>query len=53
MTNEKTRRRKSALERLQTQLGKGTKTQKKSTKTIPLSEGDVKRIEKEIALLSK
>ena len=53
MTREKTKRRKSALERLQIQLVKGVKTQKKTTKTTPLSESDIKRIEKEITILSK
>jgi len=53
MTREKTKRRKSALERLQIQLVKGVKTQKKSKKTTPLTEGDIKRINKEIEILSK
>lgn len=46
-------RRKRALDRLETQLKSGTKTQKKSTKTTPLTDGDKKRIEKEIAILAK
>lgn len=46
-------RKKRALDRLETQLTSGTKTQKKSVKKVPLTDGDKKRIEKEIVILSK
>ena len=42
-----------ALERLQKQLKSGNKTQYKTNKKVPLTETDIKRIEKEIAILSK
>jgi len=44
-------RRKGALKRLHTQLSAGTKTAKKSTEKIPLTDGDKKRIESEIETL--
>lgn len=48
-----TDRKKGALERLQKQLESGVKTAKKSTKTVPLTDSDKKRIEKEIVILTK
>ena len=49
----KARRRENALERLEQQLEDGVKTAKgSSTKKVPLTEGDIKRINKEIAKLS-
>jgi len=45
-------RRKSALERLKIQLKKGTKVEKSSNlNEVPLTEADIKRIEKEIKTL--
>lgn len=52
MGNKKDRQQR-ALERLQKQLKSGTKTQAKTNKKVPLSETDIKRIEKEIGILSK
>jgi hypothetical protein len=48
-----TDRKKRALDRLQKQLESGTKTEKKGTKKVSLSETDKKRIQKEIEILSK
>lgn len=49
-------RRSSALDLLQTQLKRGTKPEKIDGKTtsnmVPLTEGDVKRIKREIELLT-
>lgn len=44
-------RRKSALNRLQTQLEKGTKPNKKGKGPVPLTDKDKKRITKEIEIL--
>jgi len=44
-------RRANVVKRLEVQLNKGTKTAKKSTKQVPLSESDVKRINKELEIL--
>lgn len=45
-------RRKSALERLKIQLKKGTKVEKSSNlNEVPLTESDIKRMEKEIKIL--
>jgi hypothetical protein len=44
-------RRDGALDRLEFQLESGTKTEKKSGKTISLTEKDKKRISKEIGIL--
>ena len=44
-------RRTDALERLQDQLKEGKKTQKGGFNKIPLTDGDVKRIEREIKML--
>jgi hypothetical protein len=44
-------RRVGALDRLETQLESGTKTQKKTGKTVSLTEADKKRISKEIGIL--
>lgn len=46
-------RRKNALSRLESQLASGNKTAKKTNKKIPLTDGDKKRIEKEIEILKK
>lgn len=47
-------RRKNALSRLENQLTAGTKTQKKTTGSkIPLNENDMKRINREIEILTK
>lgn len=51
--NKSAARQKSALVRLQAQLESGNKTQKKSVKKVPLTDGDKKRIEKEIIILTK
>ena len=44
-------RREGALRRLETQLESGTKVQKKTGKTVSLTEKDKKRISKEIEIL--
>ncbi len=49
LSDRKTR----ALDRLKQQLEAGSKTEKKSTKKISLSDNDKKRIQKEIDILSK
>ena len=45
-------RRVGALERLKAQLESGTKTEKKTGKTVSLTDTDKKRIEKEIGSLT-
>jgi len=45
-------RRANAKIRLEKQLAAGTKTAKKSTNKVPLTEQDIKRINKDIAILS-
>lgn len=47
----KLERKKNALARLEAQLVSGVKTEKKSSKKIPLTDSDKKRIEKEIETL--
>lgn len=44
-------RRQGALQRLESQLESGTKVQKKTGKTVSLTESDKKRISKEIESL--
>lgn len=46
-------RRKNALARLEAQLISGVKTEKKSSKKVPLTDSDKKRIEKEISILKE
>lgn len=46
-------RREGALGRLETQLESGTKIQKGTGKTVTLTEGDKKRITKEIGILEE
>lgn len=50
---KRTERQLRALSRLETQLVSGTKIAKKTAKSLPLTEGDKKRIEKEIDILKK
>jgi len=57
MSNSKTEsRRRSAADRLNAQLATGTKPEKidgkTSTKQVPLSEGNIKRINAELVVLS-
>lgn len=47
----KKERQRGALERLRTQLESGVKTEKGGTAKVPLTEKNIKRIEKEIATL--
>jgi hypothetical protein len=49
----RTIRRRNVMERLQQQLNNGTKVAKKSTKIIPLTDNDVKRIKRELATLKE
>lgn len=51
MLPEARARRNSALIRLENQLKSGKKTEKKTGLQISLTQGDIKRIEKEIAVL--
>jgi len=51
MSNQKQQRRAGALIRLENQLKAGTKTEKKTNKQIPLTDSDIKRINKEIVIL--
>ena len=44
-------RRVGVLERLENQLESGTKTQKKTSKIVSLTESDKKRISKEVEVL--
>lgn len=44
-------RRKGALERLERQLKSGVKTEKKTNKSVPLTEADKVRINREIDIL--
>ena len=48
-----TNRRRKALKRLEYQLEEGSKTKSISSGSTPLTEGDVKRIEREIANLKR
>jgi len=52
-TKNKTFRQKGALERLEEQLRIGTKINKETKEHVPLSESDIKRIQKEIDILSE
>ena len=51
--SQKSDRQSRALSRLESQLASGNKTAKKSTKKVPLTDADKKRIEKEIGILKK
>jgi hypothetical protein len=51
MKNGRNGRRAGALSRLEVQLESGTKTEKKTSKVISLTEVDKKRITKEIGIL--
>lgn len=48
---EETTRRRSALERLESQLKEGTKTAKKSFEKVKLEKSDISRIKSEISKL--
>lgn len=52
MKNGQRSRRLGALVRLETQLESGTKAEKKTGKTVSLTEKDKKRISKEIDILN-
>ncbi len=51
--SKKTDRQSNVISRLEAQLIDGNKTAKKSTKKIPLTDFDKKRIEKELNILKK
>lgn len=51
MSSQQKSRQASALSRLESQLSSGKKTAKKSGEKIDLTEGDKKRISKEIGIL--
>ena len=51
--SKKTDRQARVISRLEAQLVSGDKTAKKSTKKVPLTEADKKRIEKELNILKK
>lgn len=51
MKNGLRSRRQGALQRLEKQLESGTKVEKKTNKTVSLTESDKKRISKEIDIL--
>jgi hypothetical protein len=53
MKKNRNERQESAKGRLVAQLAAGTKTEKKTNKVVALTDGDIKRINKEIAILSK
>lgn len=46
-------RRAGSKERLEVQLNKGTKTEKKSSKKVKLTEKDIERIKEQLAILNK
>jgi hypothetical protein len=48
---KKSDRRSNVVKRLEVQLKKGTKTAKKSTKQVPLTETDINRINKELDII--
>ena len=52
MKKNQNERRTSALGRLKAQLASGKKTQKKTNDVVDLTDGDIKRINREIAILS-
>jgi hypothetical protein len=51
--SKKSDRQDRVVSRLEAQLTSGDKTAKKTNKKVPLTEGDKKRIEKEINTLKK